>query len=118
MSEMMKKILADKARTRKRLAALPFDKKLAILERMRDRNIAISTSPLRSLYQTKPFVVVAANGEMMTIAGSPSTVLKRPVVRQFQDQLNILQSSKTEVVGLEKLTEYLNVKNPEQVEPE
>jgi hypothetical protein len=48
MSELMDKILAAKARERKRLAALPFSKKVAILEKLRERSLLISESTLRA----------------------------------------------------------------------
>jgi hypothetical protein len=48
MSELMDKILAAKARERKRLAALPFSEKVAILEKLRDRSLLISKSRVRS----------------------------------------------------------------------
>ena len=46
MSELMDKILAAKARERKRLAALPFSEKVAILEKLRDRTLLIQKSSL------------------------------------------------------------------------
>ena len=48
MSELMDKILATKARERKRLAALPFSEKVAILEKLRDRTLLIQKSSVRS----------------------------------------------------------------------
>jgi hypothetical protein len=48
MSELMDKILAAKARERKRLAALPFREKVAILEKLRDRSLLISKNRIRS----------------------------------------------------------------------
>lgn len=47
MSEWMRKILESKRATRNRLAALPFSEKVKILEKLRDRSIAIASSPLR-----------------------------------------------------------------------
>jgi hypothetical protein len=47
MSELMAKILAGKRERRKRLAALPFAEKLALVEKMRDRSLLIAGSPLR-----------------------------------------------------------------------
>lgn len=41
MSELMEKLLADKAAERKRLVALPFEEKLTLLEKMRDRGLLI-----------------------------------------------------------------------------
>ncbi|MBU6411320.1 MAG: hypothetical protein KGR98_13120 [Verrucomicrobia bacterium] len=48
MSGLMEKLLADKAAERKRLVALPFEEKLALLEKMRDRGLLIKKSgPVR-----------------------------------------------------------------------
>jgi hypothetical protein len=47
MSDWMRKILESKRETRKRLAALPFAEKLILLEKLRDRSLAIATSSLR-----------------------------------------------------------------------
>jgi len=43
MSELMEKVLADKRKARKRLATLPFEQKLILLEKMRDRNLLIAS---------------------------------------------------------------------------
>jgi hypothetical protein len=47
MSEWMRKILESKRATRNRLATLPFSEKVKILEKLRDRSIAIASSPLK-----------------------------------------------------------------------
>ena len=47
MSELMDKIVSAKERERKRLAALPFSEKIAILEKLRDRTLLIQKSSLR-----------------------------------------------------------------------
>jgi len=47
LNEEMRRILAGKARTRQRLAALPFADKVKLLEQLRDRTLAIATSPLK-----------------------------------------------------------------------
>jgi len=47
MSELRDQILAGKRESRKRLAALPFAKKLLLLEKLRDRSLLIASSPLR-----------------------------------------------------------------------
>ena len=50
MSELMEQLLADKAAERKRLVALPFEEKLTLLEKMRDRGLQIKQSaPVRRL---------------------------------------------------------------------
>lgn len=43
MSKLMEKVLAGKLKTRKRLASLPFEQKLALLEKMRDRSRLIAS---------------------------------------------------------------------------
>ncbi len=47
MSDRLRKILASKRAKRKRLTALSFSKKIALLERLRDRSLLIAASPLR-----------------------------------------------------------------------
>ena len=47
MSEWMRKVLEGKRAARKRLAALPFSEKLKLLTQLRDRSLAIASSPLR-----------------------------------------------------------------------
>lgn len=47
MSEWMRKILESKRAMRQRLATLPFDKKVKILEQLRDRSRNIAQNPLR-----------------------------------------------------------------------
>jgi hypothetical protein len=53
MSELMDKILRGKEESRKRLAALSFEEKIALVEKMRDRDLLIAASPLRK-QQGKP----------------------------------------------------------------
>ena len=47
MSELMDKILADKVKTRKELADLPFDEKLTLMEKIRERSSLLAENPLR-----------------------------------------------------------------------
>jgi hypothetical protein len=47
MSEWMRKILESKQALRKRQAALPLAEKLALLEKLRQRSLAIAASTLR-----------------------------------------------------------------------
>jgi hypothetical protein len=47
MSVELQRILAGKREVRRRLAALPFAEKLALLEKLRDRSLLIAASPLR-----------------------------------------------------------------------
>lgn len=49
MSGWDTKVWEAKRQTRKRLAALPFSKKIELIEQMRDRNRLIATSHLRVL---------------------------------------------------------------------
>ena len=42
MSEWMRKLLESKRAKRKQLAALPFSEKVKILEKLRDRSLAIA----------------------------------------------------------------------------
>jgi hypothetical protein len=53
MSELMEKILADKAAERKRLVALPYEEKLALLEKMRDRSLLIKKSKQAVEFDTR-----------------------------------------------------------------
>ncbi|HEY5041869.1 MAG TPA: hypothetical protein VIK53_07685 [Verrucomicrobiae bacterium] len=48
MSALMEKILAGKRKARKRLAALPFERKLTLMEKMRDRSLLLAKNPLRT----------------------------------------------------------------------
>jgi len=47
MSELFDKILAAKRQTRKELARLPFEKKLEIMEKMRERSALLAENALR-----------------------------------------------------------------------
>lgn len=47
MSDWMRKILESKRLMRKQIAALPFSEKIKILEKLRDRSLAIASNPLR-----------------------------------------------------------------------
>ena len=47
MTGWIRRILESKRETRKRLAALPFSKKLILLEKLRDRSLLIASTPLR-----------------------------------------------------------------------
>ena len=50
MSEWLRKILESKRATRQRLQTLSFSEKLKILEKLRQRSMAIAQSPLRQRY--------------------------------------------------------------------
>lgn len=47
MSPLMKKMLEGKEARRKELAALSFEEKLALVEKMRDRSLLLASNPLR-----------------------------------------------------------------------
>ena len=47
MTSRMRKILKSKSNMRKQLAAMPFARKVKLLEQLRDRELAIATSPLK-----------------------------------------------------------------------
>jgi hypothetical protein len=53
MSELMDKIMAGKLKTRRALAALPFDQKLDIMEKIRERSAALAENPLRKRRRAK-----------------------------------------------------------------
>lgn len=54
MNDRMNAILASKRKERSRLAALPYSEKLVLLEKMRDRAVAIAKSPLSRNYGHAP----------------------------------------------------------------
>jgi len=47
MSAWMRKVLESKRAARRRLRALSFSEKLTLLEKLRDRSLAIARSPLK-----------------------------------------------------------------------
>ena len=47
MSTQMRAILESKRAMRRQLQALPFSKKIVLLEKLRDRSLAIANNPLR-----------------------------------------------------------------------
>ncbi len=49
MSTWMRKNLESKRKMRQHLKELPFVEKLKLLEKLRDRSLAISTNPLRRI---------------------------------------------------------------------
>ena len=53
MSDWLRKILESKRAARQRLQALSFSEKMKILEKLRDRSLAIAESPLRRRQQGK-----------------------------------------------------------------
>ena len=119
MSELMKKILADKLKTRKRLANLPFEQKLTLMEKMRDRGLLIAANSLRvRRHSIMPFVVVSGDGVGLSGLGAHTGGLMPLAVRQLPDQSNILQNSETLFAELNTRSERWHVTRLEQVEPE
>ncbi len=51
MSEWMRRILESKRATRQRLRELPFSEKIKLLQKLRDRSLAIVRSPLGQRYR-------------------------------------------------------------------
>ncbi|MCX6999523.1 MAG: hypothetical protein NT106_04405 [Candidatus Sumerlaeota bacterium] len=51
MSDWLRRVLESKRQARRRLAALPFSEKIKLLEKLRDRSLAIAASPLRRQQQ-------------------------------------------------------------------
>jgi hypothetical protein len=53
MSEWMRRILESKRAARQQLGALSFSEKVKLLEKLRERSVAIARSPLRRREKTK-----------------------------------------------------------------
>ena len=53
MGELMEKIMAGKRAERKRIAALPIEQKLAMLEKLRDLTLSIQNSPSSGPHRQK-----------------------------------------------------------------
>ena len=53
MTDWMRQVLESTREMRKHLAELPFSEKLKILEKLRNRSLAIAASPLRQEQGTK-----------------------------------------------------------------
>ena len=51
MTTWMQRILESKRAARKKIVALPFARKLELLEKLRDRSLLIASSPLRHAKQ-------------------------------------------------------------------
>ncbi len=47
MNDWMRRVIESKRAARERLRTLPFSEKLKLLEKLRDRSLAIAQSPLR-----------------------------------------------------------------------
>jgi hypothetical protein len=109
MSELMEKILAGKAVERERLAALSYEEKLALVEKMRDRGLLI---------KNPTFVQVSGNAVGLSVIGARLVESKPLVAHLLPDQLNVLQNSKTLSVELRKQPERWIVARVEEPEPE
>ena len=119
MSILMDKILADKVKTRKKLADLPFDEKLTIMERMRERNALLAENPLRNQqYTVTPSVVVSGDAVALPEVDAHKTEWTLPVGHQRQDQSNIPQNSVTVIAGLSKQGERSRLTPWVESEPE
>lgn len=112
MNEIMQQILADKAANRKRLAALPFEQKLSIMEKLRDRAITIAGSQLR-MNQPRPLMMVSVDGVVLRVPDANIKVLRQPVVRPFVAQPNTPQTVATSKTGPESQVGHSSGWNPE-----
>ena len=118
MSELMKRILADKLKTRKSLAALPIEQKLTLMERMRDRSLLLASNPLKTRrFVTMPVVVVSGDGQLLGF-DAQTRMLMSPVFRQFPVQSDTLQNAETLFEGIETRPEDSRVNRWKQSEPE
>lgn len=54
MTTRMQAIIESKQAMRRQLAALPFSEKVVLLEKLRDRSLAIAASPLRRQSSPQP----------------------------------------------------------------
>ncbi len=93
MSELMEKILADKLVERKRLVSLPFEEKLTLMEKMRDRTLLI---------QRPTVVMVSGDGVVLEEADVHKMGVMPLASHQLQDQSNIRQNSVTLIARLLK----------------
>jgi hypothetical protein len=115
MSELMKKILADKFKTRKRLANLPIEQKLTLMEKMRDRSRLLAANSLRNrLNATTPLIVVSGDVGVLSETGAHKWSRMPPIVRLFPSQSNTLQNSETLSEELKKQPEYWNIAGSEE----
>lgn len=53
MNDWMRRVVESKRTERERLRALPFSEKIKILEKLRQRSLAIADSPLRRQHDHK-----------------------------------------------------------------
>ena len=109
MSEMMDRILAGKLAERKRIAALPFEQKLTIMEQLRDRSFSI---------RNPTFVMVSGDAVESSALGAHIMGLTPLAYCQLQDQLHTRQNSRTLFVELRKQPERWLVASVEESGPE
>jgi hypothetical protein len=69
MSELMDKILAAKLKMRRELADLPFDQKLDLMEKIRERNEMLAKNPLH--YRAQETKVPAVVSEKVSKRKTP-----------------------------------------------
>jgi hypothetical protein len=91
MSELMTRVLENKQKGREDLANLPFEEKIALIEKMKERGMAIAASPLRKQFQNlipkaaaAVIVIATSAGEIEISAQIPG--LTPPARRLPQDQ--------------------------------
>ena len=109
MSEMMDRILAAKLAERKRIAALPIEQKLAMMEQLRDLTFSIRN----------PTVVVVSGDAVALSATGAQIVESKPLAsHQLPDQLHTRQNSRTLLVELRKRPERWLVEKVDEPELE
>jgi hypothetical protein len=95
----MRAILESKRATRRELAALPFAEKVKLLEKLRDRQLAIAASPLARRFRRRAWPVTcgspcaepAGNGFSAVLDATPT--LPRPVsLAKLRDGEGIAES--------------------------
>jgi hypothetical protein len=109
MSELMEILLAGKAAERRRLAALSYEEKLALVEKLRDRGLLIKNPTI---------VQVSGDAVGLSVIGARLVEPMLPAFHLLPDQLNALQNSKTLSVELRKQPERWIVARVEEPEPE
>jgi hypothetical protein len=109
MNEQMEKILADKTAERERVVALPFDQKITLLEKLRDRNFLI---------QRPTVVTVTGNVVVSSVSGARISESTPPPSHQLQGQWHAPQNSGTLFVVLRKPPARWIPEQVEGLEPE
>jgi len=96
MSERMDRILADKASNRERIAALPIEQKLTMMERLRDMSFSI---------QNPTVAVVSGEGVVLSALGVQIMGSRPPVGYQLPSQPHTPQNAVTLIAELRKQPE-------------